>query len=289
MQVGTRDGRIVDVRPAARRAGQQGAPLLEGALRVRLRGRARSDHDADDPRRKDAGDRSPGTRSTAYVAERLRDIVAKHGADAVGVLGSARATNEENYVIQKFARVALGTNNVDCCARVCHAPSAAALKAMLGTGAATNSFDDIERAKTILVCGSNATSCHPIVGARIRQAALPRRQAHRARRAPDGARGRWPTSIWRRRRGPISCSSTPWRTSSSRRAWRTRPSSVTASTALDDFRAARAPLHARAGGADLRRRRRTPSGGRRASTRPNAPRCRSMASVSPSTSREPRR
>ena len=63
-------------------------------------------------------------------------------------LGSARATNEDNYLVQKFARAVLGTNNVDCCARVCHAPSAAALNAMLGTGAATNSFDDIERAAT---------------------------------------------------------------------------------------------------------------------------------------------
>src|SRR5207344_745777 len=90
----------------------------------------------------------------------------------MGILASARETNEENYLAQKFARVALGTNNVDCCARVCHAPSAAALKEMLGTGAATNSFADIERARTILVCGSNTTACHPIVGARIKQAAL---------------------------------------------------------------------------------------------------------------------
>ena len=62
------------------------------------------------------------------------------------MLGSARATNEENYLAQKFARVVLGTNNVDCCARVCHAPTAAGMKRMLGTGAATNSFDDIEHA-----------------------------------------------------------------------------------------------------------------------------------------------
>ena len=57
--------------------------------------------------------------------------------DSVGVLGSARATNEDNYVAQKFARVVIGTNNVDCCARVCHAPSAAALKRMLGVGLST--------------------------------------------------------------------------------------------------------------------------------------------------------
>jgi formate dehydrogenase major subunit len=107
-----------------------------------------------------------------HVAEELQRIVARYGPNAIGVLGSARATNEENYVAQKFARVVLGTNNVDCCARVCHAPTAAAMRTMLGTGAATNSFDDIEQARTILVAGSNATENHPIVGARIKQAAL---------------------------------------------------------------------------------------------------------------------
>jgi formate dehydrogenase major subunit len=101
----------------------------------------------------------------------LQDLVDRYGPDSIGVLGSARATNEDNYAAQKFARTVLGSNNVDCCARVCHAPSAAALKRVLGAGLATNSFDDIERARTILVCGANATEDHPVVGARIRQAA----------------------------------------------------------------------------------------------------------------------
>jgi formate dehydrogenase major subunit len=90
----------------------------------------------------------------------------------VGVLGSARATNEDNYAIQKFARAVLGTNNVDCCARVCHAPSAVALREMFGTGAATSAFDDLELARTIFVCGSNSTENHPVIGARIKQAVL---------------------------------------------------------------------------------------------------------------------
>ena len=107
-----------------------------------------------------------------FVAERLSEIIAQRGSDAVGMLGSARATNEENYLTQKFARVVVGTNNIDCCARVCHAPSAAGLKLMLGTGAATNSFDDIERARSFLVCGANPTENHPVVGDRIRQAVL---------------------------------------------------------------------------------------------------------------------
>ena len=108
----------------------------------------------------------------SFTAEQLRRIAGLHGPDSIGVLGSARATNEENYLTQKFARVVLGTNNVDCCARVCHAPSAEAMERMLGVGAATNSFADIERAQAIFICGANATENHPIVGARIKQAAL---------------------------------------------------------------------------------------------------------------------
>jgi formate dehydrogenase major subunit len=170
MEVGTRAGRIVDVRPA------RDAPVSKGHLCSKGRYAfefVRAPDRIATPMIRDHGAWRPVSWSevTAYLADRLRHLIAAHGPDAVALLGSARATNEENYVIQKLARVALGTNNVDCCARVCHAPSAAALKALLGTGAATNSFDDIERAKTILVCGSNATSCHPIVGARIRQAA----------------------------------------------------------------------------------------------------------------------
>lgn len=107
-----------------------------------------------------------------YTAKKFKDLIDKHGSDNIGVVGSARGTNEENYVTQKFTRLVLGTNNVDNCARVCHSPSAAALKKMLGTGAATNSFSDIEYAKTFLICGTNTTECHPIVGARIKQQVL---------------------------------------------------------------------------------------------------------------------
>ena len=108
----------------------------------------------------------------SFTANRLNHILEEHGPESIGILGSARGTNEENYLAQKFARVVIGTNNVDCCARVCHTPTAAAMKLMIGTGAATNSYDDIEKTQTVLLCGANATENHPIVGARIKQAAL---------------------------------------------------------------------------------------------------------------------
>jgi len=52
------------------------------------------------------------------VVEKLRTIKAQHGPDAIGFLASAKCTNEENYLLQKFARACIGTNNVDHCARL---------------------------------------------------------------------------------------------------------------------------------------------------------------------------
>jgi formate dehydrogenase major subunit len=170
LNVGTFNGHIVSVRPVL------DAPVSKGHLCVKGR-YAFEFVDASDRITKPMIRENGGWRSTswtearAFVAGRLRTLIDRHGPDSVGLLGSARATNEDNYLAQKFARVVIGTNNVDSCARVCHAPSAAGLKLMLGTGLATNSFDDIERARTILVCGANPTEGHPVVGARIRQAA----------------------------------------------------------------------------------------------------------------------
>lgn len=169
MHAGVRDGRLVSVRPVL------DAPVSKGHLCVKGRYAFGFVHDPGritQPMIRD-GDQwrtVSWTEAHAFVASRLQTLISMYGPDSIGVLGSARATNEDNYVTQKFARVVIGTNNVDCCARVCHAPSAAGLKRVLGTGLATNSFDDIERAGTILVCGANATEDHPIVGARIRQA-----------------------------------------------------------------------------------------------------------------------
>jgi len=102
-----------------------------------------------------------------HVGRELRRL-----AGHVAGLSSARATNEENYLFQKWIRGGLGSNDVDCCARVCHAPSAAGLKAAFGTGAATNCFSDVELADLVMVIGANPTEAHPVMGARIKRAVL---------------------------------------------------------------------------------------------------------------------
>ncbi len=107
-----------------------------------------------------------------FIATRLDGIRAEHGPDAIAGISSARCTNEENYLMQKFMRVVIGTNNIDGCARVCHAPTAFGLQQTYGTGAATNSIDEIPLADCLLVIGANPTEAHPVTGAWIRQRAL---------------------------------------------------------------------------------------------------------------------
>jgi len=88
----------------------------------------------------------------------------------VGVITSAKCTNEENYVMQKFARAVLGTNNVDHCARLCHAPTVAGLVQSFGSGAMTNSINEIGDAACILAIGTNTTEDHPVIGLEMKRA-----------------------------------------------------------------------------------------------------------------------
>jgi len=104
------------------------------------------------------------------VAARLARIKAEHGPDSIAGLSSAKCTNEENYVFQRFIRAAVGTNNVDHCARLCHASTVAGLARAFGSGAMTNSIDEFKNADCIFVIGSNTTEAHPVIGLEIKKA-----------------------------------------------------------------------------------------------------------------------
>lgn len=104
------------------------------------------------------------------VGNRLREIKKKFGADAIGVLSSAKCTNEENFLMMKFARAVLGTNNIDHCARLCHASTVLGLASTFGSGAMTNSIPEIENADCILIIGSNTTEQHPLISSKVMQA-----------------------------------------------------------------------------------------------------------------------
>lgn len=104
-----------------------------------------------------------------FIVEKMVAIKETHGPDAIAGISSARTPNEENYLMQKLMRAVVKTNNIDCCARVCHSPTALGMQRAFGTGAATNSIKDLDHTDCIFIIGANPTAAHPVTGARIKQ------------------------------------------------------------------------------------------------------------------------
>jgi formate dehydrogenase major subunit len=104
-----------------------------------------------------------------YAASEFRRIQATYGRQSVGGITSSRCTNEEAFLVQKLVRAALGTNNVDTCARVCHSPTGYGLKHTLGESAGTQTFDSVQKSDVIFVIGANPTDGHPVFGSRMKR------------------------------------------------------------------------------------------------------------------------
>jgi len=105
------------------------------------------------------------------AARRFMEIKRQYGSGALAGFGSAKCSNEDNYLFQKMIRAVFGTNNVDHCTRLCHASSVAALMETIGSGAVTNLFGDVLLADVALVIGSNTPENHPVAATFIKQAA----------------------------------------------------------------------------------------------------------------------
>ena len=171
--LGTRAGKIVRIR------GDKTNPSTRGSLCVK--GRFGLDFVGHDERlttpliKKDGKfEEASWDEALSLVADKLSGIKKTNGPDALAAFSSAKCTNEENYVFQKLVRAAIGTNNVDHCARLCHASTVAGLARAFGSGAMTNSMDELEYADCIFVTGSNTTEAHPIIGMTIMRAAKDR-------------------------------------------------------------------------------------------------------------------
>ena len=116
--------------------------------------------------------RSSGRLEPASWDEAL-DLAAEKFAEhrgAFGAFSSAKATNEDNYLLQKLVRAVMATNNIDHCTRLCHSPSVEAMLAQLGSGATSNSYSDYEAADCLFVVGADPSSNHPVAASRMRRA-----------------------------------------------------------------------------------------------------------------------
>ncbi len=163
--LGVRDNRIVRVR-----AGRDNG-VNDGQLCVK--GRFGLDFVHSEQRLTTPLIRKDGTLVPAEWDEALDLVAAKlrqYRGDGFGLLASAKCTNEENYLLSKFARAVMQTNNVDHCARLCHASTVTGLAMAFGSGAMTNPIQDIRNASCVFLIGSNPTENHPIVGLEIKKA-----------------------------------------------------------------------------------------------------------------------
>ena len=163
------DGRVVGVEP------QPGHPVSQGQLCAKGWSTSFAIDQANrlrEPLIKEHGQFRQASWDEALqrIASEFRAAQEAAGANGVGVISCARATNEDNYAAQKFARAVLHTNNVDHCARICHSPSVAGLSRTLGSGAMTNSIADLDLADLILVIGADVTENHAMIGARMLRA-----------------------------------------------------------------------------------------------------------------------
>jgi len=100
------------------------------------------------------------------VVTRLKEAT----SETVGFLASCKNSNEESYAIQKFARVVMGTNNVECCCRLCHSPSAAVLGPAVGSPVMQTSQPEIELADCIFLAGVNLKETFPLMARRVLKA-----------------------------------------------------------------------------------------------------------------------
>ncbi len=105
------------------------------------------------------------------AAQRFVGIKQQFGGAALAGFGSAKCSNEDNYLFQKLIRAVFGTNNVDHCTRLCHASSVAALMEQIGGGSVSNPFSDCLDTGAILIIGSNTTHNHPVAATFMKQAA----------------------------------------------------------------------------------------------------------------------
>ncbi|MBP8282372.1 MAG: formate dehydrogenase subunit alpha, partial [Chromatiaceae bacterium] len=167
LEVKVRDGQIQGIQGATDAAVNRGHTCVKGRFAFEFH---RHPDRLTTPLIRKDGQLQPATWDEAldYTARHFQEIKDRQGPDALAGISSARCTNEENYLMQKFFRVVIGTNNIDGCARVCHAPTALGMQWTLGTGAATNSVADLDQTACILLIGANPTAAHPVTGARIK-------------------------------------------------------------------------------------------------------------------------
>ncbi len=167
INLAVRDGKVYGIQPWHRN------PVNEG--RVCIRGNKSHEFVNSPARLTTPLIRKDGKLVEASWEDAYKEIAGKLKGirpEEVGVVASARACNEDNYLLKSFAANVLKTENIDYCGRRCNADAVNGIAEAFGNGAMTNSIPDLAEAKAILVVGSNPLEENPLAGRRILQARM---------------------------------------------------------------------------------------------------------------------
>jgi formate dehydrogenase major subunit len=165
----TKDGEFLGTRPNPENAPINGiSTCVKGKF---AHGYTNSDDRLTQPLVKENGEFREASWDEALgrVVEEMGTIIEEDGPDALGLVASSKATNEDNYAMQRFAREVIGTNNIDNCNRLCHSSTVSGLSSTFGFGAASVGMKALEDTDCYLLTGSNTTEAHPVLATRIKQ------------------------------------------------------------------------------------------------------------------------
>lgn len=173
----TRGRELLKVQPVPEAPANQISTCIKGKFGW---GHINSEHRLTKPLIRDNGAFREAQWDEAYalIARRFSEIRDAHGPDALAYIASSKCTNEEGYLMQKFARAVMGTNNIDNCSRYCQAPATMGLWRTVGYGGDTGSIADMEAAELLIVVGANTAESHPVIATRFKRAAKLHGQKH---------------------------------------------------------------------------------------------------------------
>ena len=153
LRLEVKDNRLVRVSPSAKSSVNRGTLCVKGSYGYDF---VHSPDRLTSPLIRTDGDfqMSSWEQALNLISGEFKRIKEKHGPDSLAVLGSSKCTNEENYLLQRFARTALGTNNIDNGSRLYSSPSRVGLGWTVGIPGTTGELEDLERSEVIMVVGA---------------------------------------------------------------------------------------------------------------------------------------
>lgn len=164
--VGTENGKAVAVKGDPKSTVNKGLLCVKGYHQIMcLQAKDRLTHAL--VKKNGAYVQTPIQEALDLVASKMKETIEKHGKDAVAMYTSGQSTIPEGYVASKLMKGAIGTNNLDCNARLCMASAVTGFLTSFGADEPMGCYEDIDHADVFVLWGNNMAEMHPVLFSRM--------------------------------------------------------------------------------------------------------------------------